>query len=139
MTQVQTIEGSVPVQYRGFWIGDFDFELDDPTISMNLVTQNGPAIWITAGCESGSVNVSLELHTDEPPTDGGFEEVENAELTSESGDVWVHQADPAWGAEELRLTVAPGRYEARVAANGRSRSEPISEDVEHYRIQIWPA
>lgn len=134
----------VDAQYHHFQITDPQGPLagDLDSAHNGLVSASGGAIEVTTGIHTGSVRVTVELHSQRPDVAADWEEIAEISCHSPSGEVLVtHFMDDPADLPSL-ASQGPGPYRLRVHARGRDRAVDqtlVDDVVESYLIQSWPA
>lgn len=108
----------------------------------NLVATKPGAVAIFTGIHTGYVDVTLQCAVSPSPVDiEGWEEVEEVELISRTGD--MHLSGLMDGPPENFPTLTPqgpGRYGMRVHARGRdiNYDGTAKKPFEFYLVVVWP-
>ncbi|MFF0205930.1 hypothetical protein [Streptomyces sp. NPDC005017] len=131
-------------EYHLFQITDPEGAVSDdlrPTHN-GLVSAVAGNIEVLTGIHSGNVDVTIELHPQQPDPAAGWEEIAEISCHSPSGEMLVTPLmdDPA----DLPSLAhqGPGTYRLRLHATGRDRNTDgtsVHGVVESYLIQSWPA
>lgn len=141
---VRTRTALVHAEYHLFQVSDPKGPVaDDLDASHNgLVSAIGGAIEVSTGIHTGNVQVTVQLHAEQPEPAADWEEIAEISWRSSSGQAFVAPLmdDPV----DLPSLASrgPGCYRLRVHARGRDTAVDqavVDEVVESYLLQSWPA
>ncbi len=144
MTEV--FGGDVPVHY-GFIFLSSDGDVGAELIEARLGQSNGLCgamvagqLSVVTGLHTGSVRLVVEWSADEPPHDGGWEDVVEVSFEVTQHDMVLSGFEDFF---PLRMP-ATGMHRARFCAAGMDAGREIDTVVDglgpdHYLLQLWPA
>ncbi|MEV0144154.1 MULTISPECIES: hypothetical protein [unclassified Nonomuraea] len=115
---------------------------DHPGSVPNGLTASAPgAAVILTGIHTGVVDVTVRLASARPPVDTGWDETEEVELITFTGEICVGglMSEPP-AALPVLTPQGPGRYGMRVQARGRDLDPTGVPKVpfEFYLVTVWP-
>ncbi|MFI6788352.1 hypothetical protein ACIBG4_13580 [Nonomuraea sp. NPDC050383] len=135
-----TARADVHVSYRQLLVAEPG--RDHPGSVPNGLTASVPgAAVILTGIHTGVVDVTVRLVATRPPVDTGWDETEEVELVTFTGEIHVcglMSEHPA--ALPVLTPQGPGRYGMRVQARGRDLDPAAVPKVpfEFYLVTVWP-
>ncbi|WP_229069011.1 hypothetical protein [Actinoplanes sp. DH11] len=95
---------------------------------------------LKTGLHTGTVQVRVELHTDAPRLDGGWQDVVEVLFSTQADELVLAAFDTVHGPVDL----PPGNYRARFCGADMQRGHDLDtaagdDPVDRYLLQFWPA
>ncbi|GGV43470.1 hypothetical protein GCM10010182_80150 [Actinomadura cremea] len=143
--QSTTAQFNVPVDHRLFLLVDNGQRARIFSFPNKLIAVTQGYAAIRTGIAMGNVRLKVEVRDQEPASMdlANWEEVVEISFDATVGQVRVESVDDATPAPAFPVLTphGPGHYRIRVHARGRhiAFDKAVSEPVEDYLLQIWPA
>jgi hypothetical protein len=144
MTSQVLYSDRLNVHYGQFYVepadGDFvdmDQALAGQSNGICGAAQSG-RLFIITGIHTGSVHVTVERLSNEPPVDDSWEEIVECSFTHSASSLFLRE----WAAEaEYKLDLAPGTYRVRYCAKSMLADWQLQDGdgpLQVYLLQFWP-
>jgi hypothetical protein len=136
-------DGAVDISYGQFYLTCAESPGPDGSFNGQINGLCGAAVpghlYLTTGLNHGTVQVTVEQHTDEPPLPDGWEEIVEASFINTCANPKLEEFD----SEGHQLQLDPGTYRVRYCARGMdaaSDAESNYDDdvIDTYLLQLWP-
>lgn len=118
-----------------------DYLLDANPFVTRFVGATEGAVVILTGIDTGYVTVTVEIHSTEPPSKTGWNEVQTVIFESDgTARLSGWDRSPQRDFPDI-CAQGPGIYNVRVHARDRKVGQMVVtlEPLEQYLIQVWPA